>query len=124
MTNLTDNLTKEIRASSLDQDRPSWLVGFVNEQYFFLRPDKKRTYFNSIFTYNSDHEHLILEAPGPPRVKSIELHLFYAANNVDHFTLEILAAAPSPSSHYWPCRGWSQYLARQRVILKLHRDLT
>ena len=35
MTNLTDNLTKEIRASSLDQERPSWLVGFVNEHYFF-----------------------------------------------------------------------------------------
>ena len=59
MTNLTDNLTKEIRASSLDQERPSWLVGFVNEHYFFLHPYKKRSCFYSIFTSNSDHEHLI-----------------------------------------------------------------
>ena len=49
MTNLTDNLTKEIRASSLDQERPSWMVGFVNEQYFFLSQYKKRSYFHSIY---------------------------------------------------------------------------
>lgn len=39
-----------------------------------------------------------------PRVKSIELYMFYAANNVDQFTLQILAAL-SPSSHYRPAGG-------------------
>ena len=101
MTNLTDNLTKEIRASSLDQDRPtSWLVGFVNEQYFFLRPYKKRSYFYSVFTPIIPIMNIRYAFRGRqvPRVKCIELYMFYPANNVDQFTLQILAA-PSPSSH-------------------------
>ena len=59
MTNLTDNLTKEIRASSLDQERPSWLVGFVNEQYFFFSVRIKSGHISILFTSNSDHENLI-----------------------------------------------------------------
>ena len=55
MTNLTDNLTKEIRASSLDQERPSWMVGFVNEQYFFSLSIKSG-HISILFTSNSDHE--------------------------------------------------------------------
>lgn len=58
MTNLTDNLTKEIRASSLDQERPSWMVGFVNEQYFFSLSIKSG-HISILFTSNSDHENLI-----------------------------------------------------------------
>ena len=78
MTNLTDNLTKEIRASSLDQERPSWLVGFVNEQYFFSVRIKSG-HISILFTSsNSDHEHLIcFRGRQVPRVKRIELYMFY-----------------------------------------------
>ena len=60
MTNLTDNLTKEIRASSLDQERPSWLVGFVNEQYL-LAVRIKSGHISILFTSNSDHENQIID---------------------------------------------------------------